>query len=398
MFVALSKNLSMRFLIFLLLLCSTTVYSFDYKKAIRTELSKQFGNAANEQSILFDYNHFVKIKGDTFVVPNGYHYVFQLKNGMIQRMDECTFHGGNFGRFLFTWNNTIYALGGYGFFNTNNNLAYFNAKLKGWMVEKTTGNKPPFIYGVSYQLGDKIISFNNYKIGNYIDKDILDSNLYVMDLKHKQWIKKRLNPKVCFVGRVFYLKDYVLTLGNNHSVLVHRKGLQFVFVDNEKVGLNVKYDQINQINDNTMGILSYGNHRKEALQVLISMDELWSKSPKQALIVATTLTKHSTVIGTWMGLIISVLLVVISIYFFRKKKTKKAVLDYNALEQKLISEKRMLNTEELDAVFGIEHMDLDSKKFKRNRMINEMNLRHPDFITREKDDTDKRRYLYQIKN
>ena len=387
----------MRFYFLLFLLCSTTVYSFDYKKAIRTELSKQFGNAANEQSILFGYNHFVQIKGDTFVVPNGYHYVFQLKNGAIQRIDESTFHGGNFGRYLFTWNNTIYALGGYGFFNTNNNLAYFNAKLKGWAVEKTKGNKPPFIYGVSYQLGDKIISFNNYKIGNYIDKDELDSNLYVLDLKHKQWIKKQLNPKVCFIGRVFCLKDYVLTVGNNHSVLVHRKGLQFVFVDNEKVGLNVKYDQINQISGNTMGILSYGNHRKEALQVLISMDELWLKSPKQALIVATNLPKHSSSNGTWMFIIISVFLLVISIYFFRKKKTQKVVLDYNVLEQKLISEKRMLNTEELDALFGIEHMDVDSKKFKRNRMINEMNQRHPDFITRQKDDTDKRRFLYQIK-
>ena len=118
MFVVLTKIFRMRFFFLLFLLCSTTVYSFDYKKAIRTELSKQFGNAANEQSILFGYNHFVQIKGDTFVVPNGYHYVFQLKKGAIQRIDESTFHGGNFGRFLFTWNNTIYALGGYGFFNT----------------------------------------------------------------------------------------------------------------------------------------------------------------------------------------------------------------------------------------------------------------------------------------
>jgi len=386
----------MRFFFLLFLVCSTTVYSFDYKKAVRTELSKQFGNAANEQSILFDYNHFVQIKEDTFVVPNGYHYVFQLKNGTIQRMDESTFHGGNFGRFLFTWNNTIYALGGYGFFNTNNNLAFFNAKLKGWMVEKTTGNKPPFIYGVSYQLGNKIISFNNYKIGNNIDTDVLDSNLYVLDLKHKQWIKKQLNPKVCFVGRVFYLKDYVLTVGNNHSVLVHRKELQFVFVDNEKVGLNVKYDQINQISGNTMGILSYGNHRKEALQVLISMDELWTKSPKQALIVATNLPKHSSSYGAWMFLIISVLLVVISIYFFRKKKTKKVALDYNVLELRLINANKILNTDEMDEIFEITHLELDARKLKRSRMIEEINSRFPNFIIREKDNTDKRKFVYRI--
>ena len=84
MFVALTKIFRMRFFFLLYLLSTTTLYSFDYKKEIRTELSKQFGNAANEQSILFDYNHFVQIKGDTFVVPNGYHYVYQLKNGAIQ--------------------------------------------------------------------------------------------------------------------------------------------------------------------------------------------------------------------------------------------------------------------------------------------------------------------------
>jgi len=73
------------------------------------------------------------------------------------------------------------------------------------------------------------------------------------------------------------------------------------------------------------------------------------------------------------------------------------VKEYNGLELKLIAENRTLNTEELDELLGIEHMDAESKKFKRNRMINEMNQRHSDFITRIKDDTDKRRYLYQIK-
>ena len=71
--------------------------------------------------------------------------------------------------------------------------------------------------------------------------------------------------------------------------------------------------------------------------------------------------------------------------------------DYNELELKLLGKNSLLNTEELDELLGIEHMDVDSKKFKRNRMINEMNQRHPDFITRIKDDTDKRRFLYQIK-
>ena len=84
------------------------------------------------------------------------------------------------------------------------------------------------------------------------------------------------------------------------------------------------------------------------------------------------------------------------VYFFKKSKTQGEHKEYNELEQKLISMNRILNTEELDELLGIEHMDIDSKKFKRNRMINEMNQRHSDFIIRIKDDTDKRRYLYQV--
>jgi hypothetical protein len=83
-------------------------------------------------------------------------------------------------------------------------------------------------------------------------------------------------------------------------------------------------------------------------------------------------------------------------YFFKKPNSQGEQKAYNELEQKLIAMNRILNTEELDELLGIEHMDVDSKKFKRNRMINEMNQRHPDFIIRIKDDTDKRRYLYQV--
>jgi hypothetical protein len=187
----------MRFILIFLLFCSTLAYSFDYKKAIQYEVAKQFGNAAYDKSILLDYNSFLTIKEDTFVVPNGYHYVYKIGKGKIQRLDQSTFHGGNFYRFLFAYKNQIYALGGYGFFNTNNNLEYFNEKLKGWSVEKTKGELPSFIHGISYQYGGKIISFNNLKSVNAVDEDIIDSSIYYLDLKSKQWIKKELNKNAC---------------------------------------------------------------------------------------------------------------------------------------------------------------------------------------------------------
>jgi hypothetical protein len=80
-------------------------------------------------------------------------------------------------------------------------------------LKKQQETPPPFIYGVSYQLGNKIISFNNYKIGNNIDKDVLDSNLYVIDLRNMKWRKFHLSANACQIGRVYHLKDYIISIG-----------------------------------------------------------------------------------------------------------------------------------------------------------------------------------------
>lgn len=387
----------MRFtVIFLLIFIFSFSFAGDYKQAVREEISKQFGNAANEESILLDYNHFVVMHADTFVVPVGYHYVFEVKHGKIKRLDKSTFHGGNFGRYLFTWKNTIYALGGYGFFNTNNNLEYFHAKLEGWAVDKTEGTKPNYILGIAFKLGNKIISFNNFKSGNLIEKDILDSAIYILDLKTKKWSKKPLNQNACIQGRVFYTNDFVISIGELESILVSRKNMKFVRVKNEALGLDLIHNTLKEVQNNTLLLHSFVNHRKSPLEVKINLETIWKDHPKDHLIVSG-IAKRGIHISFWTYLVIIGLISFAVVYFFRRNKSSKLVADYNELELKLLGKNSLLNTEELDELLGIEHMDVDSKKFKRNRMINEMNQRHPDFITRIKDDTDKRRFLYQIK-
>jgi hypothetical protein len=382
--------------IFLFTFILSFSFAADYKQAVREEISKQFGNAANEESILLDYNHFVVMHGDTFVVPIGYHYVFKVKRGEIKRLDKSTFHGGNFGRYLFSWKNTIYALGGYGFFNTNNNLSYFNAKLEGWAVDKTEGTKPKYILGIAFKLGSKIISFNNFKSGNLIEKDILDSAIYILDLKTKKWSKKALNQNACIQGRVFYTNDYVISIGELESILVSRKNMKFVRVKNEALGLDLIHNTLQEVHNNTLLLHSFVNHRKSPLEVKIDVETIWKDQPKEHLIVPG-IAKRGIHISGWVYFVLIGLISFVIFHFMRRNKSSKLVAEYNELELKLLGENRLLNTEELDELLGIEHMDVDSKKFKRNRMINEMNQRHADFITRIKDDTDKRRFLYQIK-
>lgn len=386
----------MRFILIFLLFCSMLAYSFDYKKAIQDEVAKQFGNAAYDKFILLDYNCFVTIKKDTFVVPNGYHYVFKIGKGKIQRLDQSTFHGGNFYRFLFAYKNQIYALGGYGFFNTNNNLEYFNYQLKGWNVFPTYGQKPKHILGITYKNGNQIISFNNFRSGNQVENDVLDSSLYQLNLTNRVWKKYFLNSKACIKGQVLYTKDYVISIGEINSLVVRKDGLKYVLVKTELFGLTSRKNEIVEIIGNEVVLQNYDNHKKEPLLVRINLNEIWDKYPKTNLIDTKVINKESS---SYWGIIIGAFISIVifgMVYFFKKSKTQGEHKEYNELEQKLIAMNRILNTEELDELLGIEHMDVDSKKFKRNRMINEMNQRHPDFIIRIKDDTDKRRYLYQV--
>lgn len=153
--------------------------------------------------------------------PDGYHYVFRLTKGKAERLDNSTYHGGNFQRYLFHWKGNLFALVGYGFFTTNNNLIFYNTRLKRWTYKNTTGDKPKFILGTSFLNKNKINSFNNYRCGNETTKDVLDSNLYILVLSKMLWKKYRLsNKNIHFTGRSYYTKDYVLFVGPTHSLIL----------------------------------------------------------------------------------------------------------------------------------------------------------------------------------
>jgi hypothetical protein len=63
---------------------------------------------------------------------------------------------------------------------------------------------------------------------------------------------------------------------------------------------------------------------------------------------------------------------------------------------RLLNAKKILITEEMDEIFEITHLELDARKLKRHRLIQEINKKHPDLIQRIKDKEDQRKYLYII--
>lgn len=389
-------------LIMIMFVCfsSQTSFAIDYKNDIRKIISNQFGNASNDPSVMMGYNHLAIIKNDSFVIPNGYHYVFKLKNDVIARQDESTFHGGNFGRFLFSWNNTIYALGGYGFFNTNNNLEYYNQNLKGWAVQRTEGNKPKYILGISFKSGNQIISFNNTKSGNSIENDLLDSSLYILDLKKMKWSKLYLNQNACQKGKIVYSKDFVVSLGVLKTIIVNTKLKKFAILENEKFGLDIINNKLEKIVGNSIFLKSFSNHKKEPLSFNVDIEQKWNILVKYPLIIAPPLENNSGIVFyVFFSLIAAIIVTIIFFKLKIKGKNKqKNKIEFNEIESRLINANEILNTDELDEIFGISHLEIDAKKLKRSRIIDDINTRFSDLIIREKDKSDKRKFVYRINN
>lgn len=103
---------------------------------------KEIGNSYQTE------NHWVKTKQGLFFNPDGtgrlYKAYSEKDSGKIlfKRIDETTFAGYNFKSFLFDTNDTIYSIGGYGYWRTNGMLRYYDSLKSGWEVKKLNQEIP----------------------------------------------------------------------------------------------------------------------------------------------------------------------------------------------------------------------------------------------------------------
>lgn len=371
------------------------IISKNQETTIKNTIRNQFGDATEDQNYNIGYNNIQTIGEDTLYNPDGYHYVFKLKNNDAIRLDKSTYHGANFNRFLFNWNGNLYALGGYGFFTTNNNLEFFNRQLKGWVYKNTKGNKPPYILGLTFKRKNKIYSFNNYKSGNTTTKDLLDSNLYVLDLEKMHWEKYTIkDDKQHFIGKSYYTKDYILYIGGTHSILLSPNKLKYISITNEDIGL--RNNNILSINKNTLYLYNLSD---SSMRYTKNLTQIWKDYKfKNSLTWEKFEYKKRNGNNEYLAWFSSLALILIFILYVKYYKIKtKQINEYSNLHLRFVNHPASkFSIEEIDSILEIEHLEIDSKKLKRTRLINEMNKTHPNFIEREKDTNDKRRYIYKI--
>jgi len=370
------------------------------KSSIKETIREQFGNISDNYKFGLTYNNITINKSDTLYNPEGFFHVFKLKNGKIKRLDNSKYHGSNFFRSLFSWKGKMYALGGYGMFTTNNNLIKFDHYLKEWSFVETLGDKPNAILGCSFKNGNNVYSFNNFKSGNSTSKDIFDPHFYKLNLESMVWDSYALeDTSILFIGNNYKSKNYLLFLGERQSILIKPSTFEYLLIKNENQGI-ITNDKIISASDDFLIVRSYGSSQTDTIIKKISLNSIWEKSKnkiKKFTFKSIKKSNHAPFI-----IVITTIILSISIcgLYFNKRKNKRKLksASYTDLHLKLMGlEKDFLSTDELDEILEISHLEMDSKKLKRHRIINDLNANHPTFITRIKDENDRRRFLYKIK-
>ena len=394
------------FLFFSLLSFSQKLSSIQ-KKVISNDLAYYIKTDTANFTYHMGPMMFVSIGLDTFYNPEGFHLLYKLKDNKAYRLDRSSYHGHNFGRLLFAHNNKIFLMGGYGFFTTNNLLEYFDLQLKEWNFIATLGDRPPYINGLLFKQDSIIYLMNSFRSGNYAEADKLDPYLYLYNINSNYWKKYKNNNAFgsTIFRRNFNLKNYSISISDEKTLIINKANLHYTFISNSELPVSDKYSNFIEVQGDTLYYTHLGSLESNRNRILMNVDSLFKANDDQSqqIILAGYSFLHRSPYSFLMWLLLALAFILITFMVLKRIKNKekssqdltKAVND--PLLSKLLNTKdAYITVEELDELLEIDHMEIESKKSKRHRIITQLNEEYPGIIIRKKDEEDKRRFLYLI--
>lgn len=406
----LRKSVLFLCIIFFSLESSSQKLSINQKQTIFKDLSAIIDKDAEGYIYNASLNNFTITKNDTFYNPAGFHFLYRLKNDSAIRLDKSVFHGHNFNRLFYNYNSRLYLLGGYGYFTTNNNLEVFDSETKEWSYVSTTGEKPEFILGVVYKNGDYIYCLNSVKSGNSIEPDSMSRHVYVLDLKTNRWEKyKNLNNEL--VGIDFHVNfnspDFIIGFckRTDKFLIINKKKQRFLVTNLPKLKLNSNHFEIKELDGNNIVFLNTASISRNNVSYSVNLDSLYimhTSEFKPLLLKPSIIQQNQDIIQLLVVLIVAIIILGIVVrkyieknnYSKKDQQSERQISKY--IEMLCQIESSQLTLEELDEVLEINHMESESKKSKRHRILATIKQDFPGFISRVKDENDKRKFIYLI--
>lgn len=378
-------------------------YLFDSKNAIdqikQTESFNIFP-VEIEKNIFKKFN-IIKNKKGLFVLLNGTGRVYKASKVdsafiYFERVDSTIYFGNSFYSIDFSFNDTIYSLGGYGFWNHNGQLRQFRQG-KDWIIKKLNLNIPirynsefidskdSSIYYIqtpylNEEDDSEIEKFSVYKLS--LNKKIISSLGILNEKISKGWDLGFYIPIPSLEGTLISLKReiYLLNYKKNKVFKLKHNSLYDIIFNDKIITSNLTFskgDTLFYSKDSFTDISS----------VLISIND-FTEEPYPVF-------KNKNFIENNLLSIISILVIIgIIIFAFKKyynnpKKKEEDIeiknkdlssIEFNSIERSLISKliekstiDSFLTVEDFNIYLGIKKKPLEIQKRVRNEFINRVN-------------------------
>ena len=126
----------------------------------------------------------------TYLLYPGGGLLYSFIDGAIERIDRSFPHRNQYGGYFFSYNNNLYLIGGYGFWQTKSIITKFNFNNGDWEIINTTGQLPKGLDKGTYFINnDNLYVFDFLSRNTNNQKEKTEDNLYVLNLKNFSWKK-----------------------------------------------------------------------------------------------------------------------------------------------------------------------------------------------------------------
>jgi hypothetical protein len=189
-----------------------------------------------------------------FLLPDGTGRVYQVrKEGnevSLVRLDSTIYHGYTFGNEIFTYNDTLFSMGGFGYWRVNGHLRHYSPARNEWEIERLNVELPimvcdaPNCFMWVDRAGGRLFrsGFSTFAPALKTSAETsFDNRVAVLDLKSKNWtelgvVEEQLGGRLCNVPwgelaidnkekNVCYLLDFqrneVLVLAPDKTTQIH---------------------------------------------------------------------------------------------------------------------------------------------------------------------------------
>ena len=359
----------------------------------------------------FDVSVFYKGDSMTISVPGtGQVYKLYPKALLVERLDRTFFRGYNFNANQFLHNDTLFSIGGEGFWLRHNIITYYNTRTHEWDLYTTGGkNEQPS----SAQFSGYSPTYKQF-FSAYLDPgtEPYDKEIfaYFFDFNTRTWLKKGpLNSELLSFSKkqfrsvwtgthliCFYGSDqlYIVDPFNN-KLSKYTKHTDKFFLDNAQV-----YYQKGKLYS-----LQYNNTQTGAAYLLdsLAVEKLIKEADLVGPVYLSTFEQYQKYI---VGILILCILFGLVVLFRNKQKSKNKL--FSDQEEQLLhvftklAIGQHISSLELNAILQINDKSYDNQRQIRNRIIGSLNskvqpfVRGQELILRVGNEEDKRMMNYYL--